>query len=104
MIEEEEAARPQRRKEEENGAVMELANRLLAMKLEKQGLGAAQPQQEGEWEVTAQVHVGTCFCPSCQMFLDEQGVKAHGCREVSPVLVCDGLSTDAASSEEENET
>ncbi|XP_019395339.1 PREDICTED: NFX1-type zinc finger-containing protein 1, partial [Crocodylus porosus] len=51
VIEEEEAARPQRRKEEENGAVMELANRLLAMKLEKQGLGAAQPQQEGEWEM-----------------------------------------------------
>ncbi|XP_034642892.1 NFX1-type zinc finger-containing protein 1 [Trachemys scripta elegans] len=52
VIEEEEAARPQQRREDENGAVMELANMLLAMKLEKQGQGAAQPQQGAvEWEM-----------------------------------------------------
>ncbi|XP_030388737.1 NFX1-type zinc finger-containing protein 1 [Gopherus evgoodei] len=52
VIEEEEAARPQQRREDENGDVMELANMLLAMKLEKQGQGAAQPQQEAvEWEM-----------------------------------------------------
>uniref|UniRef100_A0A8C8S3M7 Zinc finger NFX1-type containing 1 n=1 Tax=Pelusios castaneus TaxID=367368 RepID=A0A8C8S3M7_9SAUR len=52
VIEEEEAGRPQQRREDENSAVMELANMLLAMKLEKQGQGTAQPQQEAmEWEM-----------------------------------------------------
>lgn len=69
MIEEEETARPQQRREDENGAVMELANMLLAMKLEKQGQGAAQPQQEAvEWEVNTFTGTGrlvfshSCFC------------------------------------------
>lgn len=54
VIEDEEAAKPQGRKEEEHRAVHELASMLLAMKLEDQEEGTAQPQQKAmEWEVTA---------------------------------------------------
>ncbi|NXF36396.1 ZNFX1 protein, partial [Nyctibius bracteatus] len=54
VIEDEEAAKLQRRKEEEHRAVHELASVLLAMKLENQEEGTAQPQQQTiQWEVTA---------------------------------------------------
>ncbi|XP_068769058.1 NFX1-type zinc finger-containing protein 1 isoform X2 [Struthio camelus] len=54
VIEDEEAAKPQRRKEEEHRAVHELASVLLAMKLENQEEGTAQPQQKAmQWEMTA---------------------------------------------------
>ncbi|XP_009891810.1 PREDICTED: LOW QUALITY PROTEIN: NFX1-type zinc finger-containing protein 1 [Charadrius vociferus] len=54
VIEDEEAAKPQGRKEEEHRAVNELASMLLAMKLEDQEQGTAQPQQKTtRWEVTA---------------------------------------------------
>ncbi|NXA43061.1 ZNFX1 protein, partial [Eudromia elegans] len=51
VIEDEEAVKPRRRKEEEHRVVHELASVLLAMKLEKQEEGTAQPQQK--WEITA---------------------------------------------------
>ncbi|XP_067163733.1 NFX1-type zinc finger-containing protein 1 isoform X2 [Apteryx mantelli] len=51
VIEDEETAKPRRRKEE---AVHELASVLLAMKLENQEEGTAQPQQKAmQWEITA---------------------------------------------------
>lgn len=54
VIEGEEAAKPQGRKEEEHRAVHELANVLLAVKLEDQDEGTAQPQQKNmQWEITA---------------------------------------------------
>lgn len=55
VIEEEEVVRPQRRKKEENGAVQELANVLLAMRLDNYGSGTAagQEQAAGEWEVNS---------------------------------------------------
>ncbi|NXV98239.1 ZNFX1 protein, partial [Calonectris borealis] len=54
VIEDEEAAKPQRRKEEEHRAVHELASVLLAMKLEDQEEGTAQLQQRTmQWEITA---------------------------------------------------
>ncbi|XP_040464584.1 NFX1-type zinc finger-containing protein 1 isoform X3 [Falco naumanni] len=54
VIEDEEAAKPQGRKEEEHRAVHELASVLLAMKLEDQEEGTAQPQQQTvQWEITA---------------------------------------------------
>ncbi|NWY07918.1 ZNFX1 protein, partial [Nothoprocta ornata] len=54
VIEDEEAAKPRRRKEEEHRAFHELASVLLAMKLENQEEGTAQPQQKAvQWEVTA---------------------------------------------------
>ncbi|NXS45373.1 ZNFX1 protein, partial [Balaeniceps rex] len=54
VIEDEEAAKPQGRKEEEHRAVHELASMLLAMKLEDQEEGTAQPQQKTmQWEITA---------------------------------------------------
>ncbi|NXW60874.1 ZNFX1 protein, partial [Eurystomus gularis] len=54
VIEDEEAAKPQGRKEEEHRAVHELASMLLAMKLEDQEEGTAQTQQKTmQWEVTA---------------------------------------------------
>uniref|UniRef100_A0A8C0EA36 Zinc finger NFX1-type containing 1 n=1 Tax=Bubo bubo TaxID=30461 RepID=A0A8C0EA36_BUBBB len=54
VIEDEEAAKPQGRKEEEHRAVHELASVLLAMKLEDQEEGTAQPQQKTmQWEITA---------------------------------------------------
>ncbi|NWS74149.1 ZNFX1 protein, partial [Crotophaga sulcirostris] len=53
VIEDEEAAKPGRRKEEEHTAVHELASMLLAMKLEDQEEGTAQLQQTiTQWEVT----------------------------------------------------
>ncbi|NXJ89686.1 ZNFX1 protein, partial [Corythaixoides concolor] len=53
-IDDEEAAKPQGRKEEEHRAVHELAGVLLAMKLEDQEEGTAQPQRETmQWEITA---------------------------------------------------
>ena len=54
MIEEEELARPRRRRKEENGAIQELAEVLLAMRLDNHGPGTAarQEQATGEWEVT----------------------------------------------------
>ncbi|KAM6298780.1 LOW QUALITY PROTEIN: NFX1-type zinc finger-containing protein 1 [Aegotheles albertisi] len=52
--EDEEAAKPQGRKEEEHRAVHELASVLLAMKLEGQEEETAQPQQKTtQWEITA---------------------------------------------------
>ncbi|NXI98154.1 ZNFX1 protein, partial [Psophia crepitans] len=48
VLEDEEAVKPQRRKEEEHRAVNELASVLLAMKMEDQEEGAVQP-----WEITA---------------------------------------------------
>ncbi|KFV02581.1 NFX1-type zinc finger-containing protein 1, partial [Tauraco erythrolophus] len=52
-IDDEEAAKPQGRKEEHR-AVHELASMLLAMKLEDQEEGRAQPQQNTmQWEITA---------------------------------------------------
>uniref|UniRef100_A0A8D0KWH1 Zinc finger NFX1-type containing 1 n=1 Tax=Strix occidentalis caurina TaxID=311401 RepID=A0A8D0KWH1_STROC len=54
VIEDEEAAKPQGRKEEEHRAVHELASVLLAMKVEDQEEGTAQPQQKTmQWEITA---------------------------------------------------
>ncbi|KFQ67907.1 NFX1-type zinc finger-containing protein 1, partial [Phaethon lepturus] len=54
VIEDEEAAKPQGRKEEEHRAVHELASMLLAMKLEDQEEGTAQPQKTTmQWEITA---------------------------------------------------
>uniref|UniRef100_A0A8B9I5F3 Zinc finger NFX1-type containing 1 n=1 Tax=Anser brachyrhynchus TaxID=132585 RepID=A0A8B9I5F3_9AVES len=54
VIEDEEAAKPQKRKEEEHRAVRELASVLLAMKLENEEEGTAQPQQKTvQWEITA---------------------------------------------------
>ncbi|XP_074776511.1 NFX1-type zinc finger-containing protein 1 [Athene noctua] len=54
VIEDEEAAKPRGRKEEEHRAVHELASVLLAMKLEDQEEGTAQPQQKTvQWEITA---------------------------------------------------
>ncbi|NXG55458.1 ZNFX1 protein, partial [Hemiprocne comata] len=54
VIEDEEAAKSQGRKEEELRAVHELASVLLAMKLEGQEEGTAQTQQKTmQWEVTA---------------------------------------------------
>lgn len=54
VIEDEEAAKPQGRKEEEHRAVHDLASVLLAMKLEDWEEGTAQPQQKAmQWEVTA---------------------------------------------------
>ncbi|XP_051489082.1 NFX1-type zinc finger-containing protein 1 isoform X2 [Apus apus] len=54
VIEDEEAAKPQGRKEEELRAVNELASVLLAIKLEGQEEATAQPQQKTtQWEVTA---------------------------------------------------
>ncbi|XP_061865168.1 NFX1-type zinc finger-containing protein 1 [Colius striatus] len=54
VIEHEEAAKPQGRKEEEHRAVNELASVLLAMKLGDQEEGTAQPQQKTvQWEITA---------------------------------------------------
>lgn len=54
VIEDEEAAKPQGRKEEEHRAVNEIASMLLAMKLEDQEQGTAQPQQKTmQWEVIA---------------------------------------------------
>lgn len=52
VIEEEEVVRPRRRKKEENGAVQELANVLLAMRLDNYGSGTAAGQEQavGEWE------------------------------------------------------
>ncbi|MXQ86631.1 hypothetical protein E5288_WYG012925 [Bos mutus] len=52
MIEEEELARPRRRRKEENGAIQELAEVLLAMRLDNHGPGTAagQEQATGEWE------------------------------------------------------
>ncbi|XP_025119095.2 NFX1-type zinc finger-containing protein 1 isoform X2 [Bubalus bubalis] len=52
MIEEEEPARPRRRRKEENGAIQELAEVLLAMRLDNHGPGmaAGQEQATGEWE------------------------------------------------------
>ncbi|KFQ31593.1 NFX1-type zinc finger-containing protein 1, partial [Merops nubicus] len=54
VIEDEEAAKPQERKEEEHRAVNELVSVLLAMKLEDQEEGTAQTQQKTmQWETTA---------------------------------------------------
>lgn len=54
VIEDEEAAKPQGRKEQEHRAVHELARVLLAMKLEDQEEGATQLQKAAkQWEVTA---------------------------------------------------
>ncbi|NWW85140.1 ZNFX1 protein, partial [Rhynochetos jubatus] len=54
VIEDEEAAKPQGRKEEEHRAVHELASTLLAMNLEDQEEGTAQPQLKMmQWEITA---------------------------------------------------
>ncbi|XP_074461788.1 NFX1-type zinc finger-containing protein 1 isoform X2 [Larus michahellis] len=54
VIEDEEAAKPQGRKEEEHRAVDELASMILAMKLENEERGTAQPQQNTtQWEVTS---------------------------------------------------
>ncbi|PKU35329.1 hypothetical protein llap_14368 [Limosa lapponica baueri] len=54
VIEDEEAAKPQGRKEEEHRAVHELASMMLAMNLEDQEQGTAQPQQNTmQWEVTS---------------------------------------------------
>ncbi|NWU70241.1 ZNFX1 protein, partial [Pterocles burchelli] len=54
VIEDEEAAKPQGRKEEEHKATQELASVLLAMKLEDQEEGTAQLQQKPmQWEITA---------------------------------------------------
>ncbi|GAB0197302.1 NFX1-type zinc finger-containing protein 1 [Grus japonensis] len=52
VLEDEEAVKPQKRKEEERRAVHELASMLLAMKLEDQEEGTAQ-QKAMQWEVTA---------------------------------------------------
>ncbi|NXL46082.1 ZNFX1 protein, partial [Podilymbus podiceps] len=54
VIEDEEAAKPQGRKEEEHKTVHDLANVLLAMKLEDQEEGTVQPEQKTmQWEITA---------------------------------------------------
>ncbi|NWJ03246.1 ZNFX1 protein, partial [Crypturellus undulatus] len=54
VIEDEEVGKSQRRKEEEHRVVHELARVLLAMKLENQEEGTAQPQQKAmQWEITA---------------------------------------------------
>ncbi|KAM6113051.1 LOW QUALITY PROTEIN: NFX1-type zinc finger-containing protein 1-like [Pterocles gutturalis] len=54
VIEDEEAAKPQGRKEEEHRAAHELASVLLAMKLEDQEEGTVQLQQKPmQWEITA---------------------------------------------------
>ncbi|NXU55026.1 ZNFX1 protein, partial [Turnix velox] len=54
VIEDEEAAKAQGRKEDENRAINELASRMLAMKLEHQEQGTAQPEQDTmQWEVTS---------------------------------------------------
>ena len=54
VIEDEEAANPQGRKEEDHRADRELAAMLLAMRLEDQEKRTAQPQQKAmQWEVTA---------------------------------------------------
>lgn len=54
VIEDEEAAKPQGRKEEEHRGAHGLARVLLAMKLEDQEEETAQPQRKtAEWEVTA---------------------------------------------------
>uniref|UniRef100_A0A8D1FXU5 RZ-type domain-containing protein n=1 Tax=Sus scrofa TaxID=9823 RepID=A0A8D1FXU5_PIG len=52
VIEEEEVVRPRRRKKEENGAIQELAQELLAMRLDNLGprTSAGQKQAAGEWE------------------------------------------------------
>ncbi|XP_054701392.1 NFX1-type zinc finger-containing protein 1 isoform X2 [Grus americana] len=52
VLEDEEAVKSQKRKEEERRAVHELASMLLAMKLEDQEEGTAQ-QKAMQWEVTA---------------------------------------------------
>ncbi|NXP55776.1 ZNFX1 protein, partial [Heliornis fulica] len=53
VLEDEEAQKPQRRKEEEHRTLHELANVLLAMKLEDQEEGTAHPQQKAvQWEIT----------------------------------------------------
>lgn len=62
VIEDEEAAKPQKRKEEEHRAVRELASVLLAMKLENEEEGTAQPQQKTvQWEVTVYTSI-LCLC------------------------------------------
>jgi len=54
VIDDEEAAKPHGRKEEEHRAVHKLASMLLAMKLENQEEGTAQQQQNTmQWEVNA---------------------------------------------------
>ncbi|KAM6248804.1 NFX1-type zinc finger-containing protein 1 isoform 1-T1 [Porphyrio hochstetteri] len=54
VLEDEEAVKPQRRKEEEQRAVRELASVLLAMKLQDQEEGTAHPEEKAvQWEVTA---------------------------------------------------
>ncbi|XP_021272759.1 NFX1-type zinc finger-containing protein 1 isoform X1 [Numida meleagris] len=54
VIEDEDSAKPQRRKEEEHRVVHELASVLLAMKLENEEEGTVQPQQNtGQWEISS---------------------------------------------------
>ncbi|NXY89124.1 ZNFX1 protein, partial [Alcedo cyanopectus] len=54
VIDDEEEEKPRRRKEEVHRAVRELDSMLLAMKLEDQEEGTAQPQQKTmQWEITA---------------------------------------------------
>ncbi|NWW77226.1 ZNFX1 protein, partial [Climacteris rufus] len=53
MIEDEKIAKPWRRKEEDDSAVHGLASAMLAMKLEDQEEGTAQPLQDTmQWEIT----------------------------------------------------
>lgn len=58
VIEEEEVVRPRRRKKEENGAIQELAQELLAMRLDNLGprTSAGQKQAAGEWKVSSLAH------------------------------------------------
>ncbi|XP_072206179.1 NFX1-type zinc finger-containing protein 1 isoform X2 [Excalfactoria chinensis] len=54
MIEDEDLAKPQRRKEEEHRVAHELASMLLAMKLENEEEGTVQPQQKSaQWQISS---------------------------------------------------
>jgi len=58
VIDDEDSAKAQRRKEEEHRAVHELAGMLLAMKLENEEEETVQPQQKSaQWEVTVFISI-----------------------------------------------
>jgi len=58
VIDDEDSAKAQRRKEEEHRAVHELAGMLLAMKLENEEEETVQPQQKSaQWEVTVYISI-----------------------------------------------